>query len=183
MNDPRVLFREPSHERQDALDFALAFYQQTNQLEGLDIEKLLKAAEEVMEYLMTPDIVILRHGPVYRQDGSLSPHQPPVGGNTMQLHDDEQVSVSISALDAKGQDIPGENFTATVDDVTVVTVAEGVEGVFEIVAGLPGSAVVTYTDGTLSITESFDVVPGSVATLQITEGTPEKQPVAPPPTP
>src|SRR5207237_790861 len=44
-----------------------------------------------------------------------------------------------------------------------------------VVAGQPGSAVVTLTDGTISATLAVDVVPGSVATVEVTTGDPVPQ--------
>jgi hypothetical protein len=167
--------REPSELRREALDFVLTFYKDTDRANELSIEQLIAGAEEVIEFYATPDVILVRYGPVYRQDGSLSPHQPK--GKKMQLHDDEQVSVTIEALDAKGYQVSGDAFSASTSDEMIVSVTEQEDGSFLIVAGQPGAgAVVTYTDGTLSVTESFDVVPGDVATLQVQEGTPEKQP-------
>lgn len=47
-----------------------------------------------------------------------------------------------------------------------------------LVAGLPGSTVVTVTDGALSATLAVDVVPSGVATITITPGAVETQPTA-----
>jgi hypothetical protein len=174
--------REPSELRQQTLDYVKAYYEETHQADAdkIPIERLVADAERILDYYGVPDVILVRYGPVFRQDGSLPPHQPK-GNKTMQLHDDEQVSVSVTALDAKGYQVSGDAFSATSSDETIVSVTQQEDGSFLVVAGQPGmAAVVTYTDGTLSVTESFDVVPGDVATLQIQEGTPEKQPVATP---
>jgi hypothetical protein len=98
------------------------------------------------------------------------------------LKDSQQVDYNIEADDAKGQAVSADTFSASVDNPSVVTInQEGSK--FTAVAGTPGSAVVTFTDGTRSVTEAIDVVPGDVATIKVTPGTPTDQPSAAPSTP
>lgn len=105
----------------------------------------------------------------------------------MQIHDDQQFDVTIEVDDAKGFAITGDQVTVTSADETVATVVPGADGVtFTIVAGNPGSTVITFDAGTddngneVTATEAVDVVPGNVATVKITEGTPVSQPPAAP---
>lgn len=104
----------------------------------------------------------------------------------MQLHDDEQFELTVSAVDSKGA-ATADTFTATSSDENVVTVVDSdADGkTFMVVAGMPGSAVVSIAEadgGPLSFTEAVDVVAGDAALISVVEGTPTKQvPVEPPP--
>jgi len=94
----------------------------------------------------------------------------------MQLRDDEQVDLSVTATDAKGQPVTGDTVTWTVDDESVVTLKVSDDTkTATVVAGTVGSAVVTLTDGTVTATEAVDVVAGDVALVTIAVGTPVKQ--------
>lgn len=106
-----------------------------------------------------PERLVLTTGPVSTQ-----------GAANMQIHDNEQFDIVVAAVDSKG--VPtADTFTATVDNNTVLTLVTGADGkTFTIKAGLPGSAVVTVTDGTLSVTEAVDVVAGAAATISLTAG-------------
>lgn len=113
--------------------------------------------------------------------------QPKKGTPMAQLHDDEQFDITVSATDAKGFQLSGEALTVTSADETVATVQDQGNGVYLIVAGNPGSTIVTFDAGQddegndVSATEAVDVVPGGVATIALTEGTPTPQtPAAPP---
>lgn len=102
----------------------------------------------------------------------------------MQIHDDEQFSVTLEVKDAKGFDIQGDQITVTVDNTDVVSAEAQADGSYVLRAGNPGSAVVTFNAGTddngnpVTVTEAVDVVPGNVATVQIVEGTATKQAAA-----
>lgn len=161
--------------RLKALEFVADWTRPTNGAAG--ISALLSDARTVAQFIEgTSAAIRIRVGPVRKQTtGTISVTQP--GGPKMQLHDDEQVTYTLSAVDAKGFSVVGENFSATSDDTTTVTVTEGDEGVFLAVAGNVGSAILTFTDGTLTVTEAVDVVAGDAATIQVTAGAPEKQPV------
>lgn len=100
-----------------------------------------------------------------------------------QLHDDEQVDVSVRAVDAKGFEVDVD-LSATVEDTTVATVQELEDGrTFRVIAGNPGSTIVHVTTGELEATLAVDVVPGDVALVQLTVGDPVKQaPADQPPT-
>lgn len=100
----------------------------------------------------------------------------------MQLHDDEQVTLSVAVADAKGANIPDDatreddNLSWTIDNTSVATLEVSADTrTCTVVAGQPGSAVVTISLGDLSATEAIDVVAGSAALITISEGTPTKQ--------
>ena len=100
-------------------------------------------------------------------------------GGIVQLTDTQQVTLTVQPEDSKGF-ATSDTLTWSSADDTVVSLQPSADTLScLVVAGNPGlGVVVTVTDGTISATDSFDVVPGGVATLQITEGTPEDQPPA-----
>lgn len=90
---------------------------------------------------------------------------------TVQLHDDEKVDLSVTEADAKGVALK-DTLSWTTSDTAVATVTVSEDTMTgTVVAGMPGSCVITVTDGSLSATEAIDVVPGNVATISIAEGT------------
>jgi hypothetical protein len=97
----------------------------------------------------------------------------------MQIHDNEQFTLSVTESDAKGFPvIDAVEWTVDNADVVSLQVSDDKQSCL-VVAGNPGSAVVTITDGTLSATEAVDVVAGTAALISIQEGAVETQPPAP----
>lgn len=160
----------------DALDFILDWYDATKRrVNGsLTFAEMMNEAEQVAKFLGRDNagVVVLRVGAATRQDGH--PVTAPLGrkGTAMQIRDNEQFTATLEAKDAKGYDVSGDAFTATSADETVVTVTgPDASGTFTIVAGAPGSTVVTFTDNSgITATEAVDVVTGDVATVSVTEG-------------
>jgi hypothetical protein len=145
-------------------------------LGGAD-EAILHRALQFARFLQGADPVALalHVGPARRQNTTVRTFGSRKEATMAQLHDDEQFDVSVEAKDSKGFDVP-DTFTATIDDESVATVTSGEDGrTFTVVAGNPGSAVLTVTDGTLSATLAVDVVPGSVALINLTAGEPVHQ--------
>lgn len=102
---------------------------------------------------------------------------------SINLADDEQVAVAIEADDSKGYAVT-DALTWTSDTPNVVglqVAADSSSALF--VAGQPGNATVTATDGNLSEIYAVTVSPGAAATFKSTVGTPEKQPSSAPATP
>jgi hypothetical protein len=117
----------------------------------------------------TPVRLVATIGPVTAQDFHL---EIPA----MQIHDTEQFTLTLEAQDSKGFAV-ADTLTWTVDNPAVVSLQVSSDTMSAtIVAGAPGSAVVTITDGTLTATEAVDVVPGAVAKLVLTEGPVTPQP-------
>jgi hypothetical protein len=167
-------------------EWALAFVSNadTARLRGRDtlptIAALIAEAKVVSDYLEEPPrIVRLRVGFVRDQSTGVVSTQP-VEGTTMQLRDTQQVDYAVTEVDAKGYAVDGGAFTATSDTEAVVTVVQN-GSTFTAVAGGVGSAVLTFSDGTISITEAIDVVAGDAATIAVTAGAVSEQvpPVAP----
>lgn len=143
---------------------------------------LYELAEDIVRFAsrrIPAKIRIVAIGDVIRQN--------PQEDQPMQIHDNEQFDITVEVDDAKGFAIT-DTVTVTSADETVATVVPGADGVtFTIVAGNPGSTVVTFDAGTddngnaVTATEAVDVVPGNVATIKLTEGTATTQPPAAPP--
>lgn len=95
-------------------------------------------------------------------------------GVPVQIHDNEKFDLTVATKDAKGFDT-ADQIDWAVDDDTVVTLNVSPDGrTCTVVAGNPGSAVITVTDNAvdpaLSATEAVDVVTGGTATITFTEG-------------
>jgi hypothetical protein len=92
-------------------------------------------------------------------------------GNTMQLHDTEEFTLSVAETDAKGQPVTTDTITWTVADPTVATLQVAADTYSAVVvAGNVGSTVVTLTDGTITATEAVDVIAGVATAIVLNEG-------------
>lgn len=149
---------------------------------GLSSETVYETAEDVYRWATkrSPSRITVAVGDVTRQ-------QPQQEDQPMQIHDNEQFDVTVEVDDAKGFQITGDQLTVTSADESVATVQAGADGVtYTIVAGNPGSTVITFDAGTddngnaVTATEAVDVVPGNVATIKLTEGTATPQGAATP---
>ena len=134
-----------------------------------------------------PVALLIKIGPLVDQ-GTLLIHPSHFvhypGGTMPQMKDTQQFSIHVDAVDAKGVEV-SDSFTATVADEAVCTlVAETDRDTWTVVAGLPGTTVVTVTDGTLSATLAVDVIAGDVVAINIIAGDvvdqPGAEPVEPP---
>jgi uncharacterized membrane protein YqgA involved in biofilm formation len=89
----------------------------------------------------------------------------------MQLHDNEQVTYTVQATDAKGQSVTGETIDFTVDNGDVLGLQVSGDGTTAtIVAGTVGSGVLTATVGTLQVTEAIDVIAGDATAISLVPG-------------
>ena len=176
--------------RQAALDASLRLHEQ---IEGeFTLERGVSGADTVMHaeaeirdtaetlfaWLNGTTRIRLQRGPVTKQTG-IPADSTLTEENTVQIHDDEQFTLSVHTQDAKGFDTT-DAIDWAVDDPSVVTLNVSDDGrSVTVVAGSPGSAVITVTDTAtdpeLSATEAVDVVPGGTATITLTEGDVTKQ--------
>ena len=169
-------------ERKAALDAAVALFSHT---------ALPPTAELVLVYAadflgwvsgarlhLTADPVTYTQGPAGQSQATR------YTGGKVQLTDTQQVSLAVEPEDSKGEPT-SDTLTLTTANPAVVSLQPSADGLSCLcVAGAPGlGAVVTVSDGTISATESFDVLAGAVASLVITPGTPEDQPPVTPPAP
>lgn len=98
---------------------------------------------------------------------------PSEGEITMaQLHDNEKFTVTADTEDAKGYDT-AETIEWSIDDsdVASLVVSDDTKSV-DVIAGSPGSAVLTASIPALglSATLAVDVVPGGTATIELAVG-------------
>ena len=101
-------------------------------------------------------------------------------GNTVQLTDLQQVTLSVAEQDSKGQPV-SDTLTWSVDQDSVISLVPSADTQSCLcVAGVDGTAVVTVTDNTvtppLTATDTLTVVSSAATSLVISEGTPEDQP-------
>jgi hypothetical protein len=147
-------------------------------------DAVVAAAEKFFRFLyLNAEVkhIALVPGMISAQDGSAT-RQPDQGENPMQLHDDEQVTYTVEATDAKGQEVTGETINFSVDDTSVAAITVSADGTSAtIVAGTTGSAVLTATVGALTVTEAIDVIAGDATAISLVPGEVTKQDAAAPP--
>lgn len=172
-----MTFVDATAQRQVALQYAVTLL---SPLGTGDAERVITTAEALFAWLVGPAFMDITVGEIVDQTTGQPTGTTHTGG-TVQLHDNEQVTLAVAEADAKGVAL-ADTLTWAIDNTTVAAlqIASDTQSAL-LVAGLPGSAVVTVTDGTLSATLAVDVVPGGVATITITPGTPVVQPPATPP--
>ena len=124
----------------------------------------------------------------FPQDAPDGPGVPTVmKGNAMaQITDLQQYTVSVGEVDSKNQPVTGDNLAWSIDLPAVATVTPAADGYSAVIAGVAdGTATYTVTDSTvtppLTGTGTVTVVSSAATSLVITEGTPEDQPPAAPP--
>jgi len=142
-----------------------------------DTLAVLDTANRFLAWLRGTVTIHLVPGPVVDQTTG-TPTGTPNGGSPVQIHDNEQFSLTVDTRDAKGFETP-DAVTWTVDnDAVAALVVSADTRSCTIVAGSPGSAVVTVTDSDagLSATEAVDVVAAGTATISLVEGPVEVQP-------
>lgn len=173
--DPIYNFRE----RKAALDAAVALL--AGQFPSPPAADVTAYATVFLGWISGARLRITADPITYEQGNpSLSQATRFIGGK-VQLTDTQQVTLTVQPEDSKGFPTSDTLTWSSADD-TVVSLQPSADSLScLVVAGVPGlGVVVTVTDGTISATDSFDVVAGGVATLQISEGTPEDQPPAGP---
>jgi hypothetical protein len=153
-----------------------------------DAARILKLAAEFSDWLIgRPHHLRLTPAPfTYQQPaypGPAVPTQTGANGMSVTMSDTQEVSYAVEPEDSKGAQVAdtltwSESSAGAV--VAVTPSADGLSAVFAAVA--PGTSTITVTDGTLSGTDLITVVPGAVASLVLTPGTPTDEP-APAPAP
>jgi len=181
---PGIDYRQ---ERERALAESLKLhdsrYSQATETGALDRE-LIATAKAMFDFLVGPAFLSLKIGPVSKQDTGL-PVANPLGGNPMQLRDDEQFTATVELTSSRGNpvaDRPGDetdnvNWTVEGDAEGVLTldVSEDSRTATVKAAGPVGSAVLRAEVGELFVTQAVDVVAGDAALMSISTSTPTKQ--------
>ncbi|MES2210992.1 MAG: hypothetical protein V4515_12570 [Chloroflexota bacterium] len=147
---------------------------------------VLTTADAFFAWLRGPTRLLIEFGDIVKQDSLLPTGNTNAGGNMAQLHDNEQVDVTVKAVDAKGFE-SSDALTYVSADETVATIVGATDEdshTATIVAGNPGSTTVTVTDPTaidpatgapIFATIAVDVLAAGAVTVQVTEGTPVPQ--------
>lgn len=150
-----------------------------------DATAVTATADTIFEWLIAAITWRLRPGPVFKQDSGQLDYRKL--GTPVQIHDDEGVVYTLSALDSRGQEVLDDPTTDTdnaqwsVDntDVLNLTVDDTTRKGTVLANGPTGSGVLSTTintaNGPLVITEAIDVVAGDVATMTLTAGEVFKQ--------
>lgn len=96
----------------------------------------------------------------------------------LSMNDGQMDTISSSPQDAKGF-ATTDALTWSVDDGSVCSIMAAADGLSCAVSALkPGSCVVTATDGTLSQSVAITIVPAAPASLNLSTGAPQPEPVA-----
>ena len=142
---------------------------------------LRATATAIYNWVTGPAALWITIGTVVHQDTG-QPTGTIIGGTPMQLHDDEQVALTVTVASAKGSVIPDDpatstdDLTWTTDDSTVAALEVSADTrTCTVRAGVTGSTIVSVSFQELSATLAVDVIPGGAAVLTIGEGTPAKQ--------
>lgn len=131
-----------------------------------------KTAETYAAWIAGTTRIRLTAGPVVDQSSGVPTGTSNQGDNMAQLHDNEKFTVTADTEDAKGFDTAEViEWTIDVPEVASLTVSDDTKSV-EVVAGSPGSAVLTANVPALglSATLAVDVVPGGTATIELAVG-------------
>jgi hypothetical protein len=165
-----------------ALEFAVRLSDPTQ-----PIEEVLHKANTLAAWLGGPaagaSLMLVVAPNTYEQNGTGHTPTKFSSGGKVQLTDTQQVTLTVQAVDSKGFPTTDANLTWESADPNIVSLQPSADSMScLVVAGAPGlGCVVTVSDGDRNATESFDVVGGGIATLQIQVGTPEDQPTPPAP--
>lgn len=174
------IIRDTTHERELALESTVSLY--ANSWGAPNNDAFLKTATLIYNWLVGPAVFTFSFGPVIDQYTG-EPTGRTIGGTPMQLHDNEQVDLTVTVSDVKGASI-GDDPGTTADDLqwsiadsTVASLSVSADTrTCTVVAGMPGSTTGTVTLGELSATFAVDVIPSGAVAINITEGTPVPQP-------
>lgn len=176
----------PDADRTTALTAAVAFHAAVDDLglrvgvDGAETVRLdeiavLNTAETFLAWLRGPASIHLLAGAVLDQTTGL-PTGTLIEGDSVQIHDNEQFDLTVDTKDAKGFETQDQvTWSSSDETVAALVVAEDTRTA-TVVAGTPGSAVITVSDGALSVTEAVDVVPAGTATIAVVEGPVTAQP-------
>ena len=147
-----------------------------------DADAALRAtATTIYDWYVGPVAIYVTIGTVVNQTTG-QPTGTILKGTPMQLHDDENVDLSVLVASAKGAPIADDPFSTGDDltwEVTDSTVASLVVSddtrTCTVRSGVVGSTVLTIGVGNASATLAVDVIPGDAARITVSEGTPYKQ--------
>ena len=171
--------------RHDALVLAVELFSRAPQENYDEGRAVTQAAGEFTLWLTAPAVTLTVGTPVVAEEANPAHYLPLKRGADMavSLLDTQQATnPPPSETDSKGIPVTGDTITITEDSagaVVALTVNPDDSAVFAAVA--PGSAQVSWTDGTLSFTDTITVTAGAAAELVVGEPVIADEPAAAPP--
>jgi hypothetical protein len=123
-------------------------------------------------------LVVVADSVTYEQADPDGPGTPTVmKGNSVQLTDLQQVTLTVAEEDSKNQPVTGDSLVWTVDNTAAVTLTPSADTYSCVVTAVSdGTATVTVTDNSatppLVGTDAITVVSSAATSLVISEGTP-----------
>ena len=175
-----------SPQRAEALRLAVELYSHRPKDDCIS-HRVLCAAGEFTGWLTARPVTLTVGDPVIAEEANPPVHLPLKRGADMAvtLTDTQQAAYPApSETDSKGFPVTGDTITITEDSagaVVALTVNPDGSSVFAAVA--PGSAQVSWTDGTLSFVDTITVTTGAAASLVVGEPVISDEPPATPPAP
>lgn len=162
-------------ERIDALGYAVELHKDA--LTCCDrAAHVIRDANTLFRWLTAPIRLVLALGPRVDQETGT-----PTGNEGDTMKDTEKAQLTVTAEDAKGQvTASGADITFTSADESIATITTDPDGTIWVVAGVPGSTVITADwpdspSGDLQGTLAVDVTAGDATSLVITTGDPVAQ--------
>jgi len=169
--------------REEALALAVSLY--AGRIET-DVYVVTAAAGHFLTFLTAPAVSLTVGPPVIAEQADPARHLPLTrnGADMAVTMTDTQQAVypAPSEADSKGFPVTGDVITiAESSGGSVVAMTQNPDGSVVFAAVAPGSAQVSWTDGTLSFADSINVTPGTAASLVVGAPVIEDQPPAAPP--
>jgi len=162
-------------ERLAALGLAVESHRESFAAENYDPQRVVRTADAYWEFLTAPVSILIIAGPVLDQ-GTGGKSDNPGGSGMVAIKDTQKFPLTVKAFDAKGNEVQAPtDVTYSVDNTDVASIVNDDAGAPWVVAGNPGSAVVTgdWPDsphGDLQGTLAVDVTTGDAASLSIEAG-------------
>lgn len=171
--------------RRDALRLAV-FLHSRWQHDADDTAAVLRTAGEFTIFLTAPAAALTVGEPVIAAQADPAHHLPlqRTGADmAVTMTDTDQATYPAATEDdSRGFPVTGDTITVTESSAgAVVALTQNADGSATFAAVAPGTATVSWTDGTLSFTDTITVDPGAAASLVI--GAPVIEPIPAPPAP
>ena len=171
--------------RAEALRLAVQLFAarpQDNYDEG---RAVVYAAGEFTAWLTDPAVTLTVGDPAVAEEANPAVHLPlnRTGADmAVSLTDTQQATYPApSETDSKGFPVSGDTITIAEDSAgAIVAMTENPDGSVVFAAVAPGSAQVSWTDGTLSFADTINVTTGTVANLVVGAPVIADEPVTPP---
>lgn len=156
--------------RLESLRLAVGLYAHREQ-DDFTGDAVLHAAGEFARWLTAPAARIRVGDPVITEQGRPAVHLPlrRTGPDMAVTMKDTQVATYPAASEADSKGFPVTDPVVIAEDSggTVVTLAQNPDGTSAFTGVAPGTAQVSWTDGTLVFADTINVTPGDAATIVV----------------